>query len=267
MKYKLGIFGLGVMGTAILSRVVADKKLNKDQIALFDIDRSKYTQFDGGYKLCQNPQEIADECEIVLFSVKPQHFHSITDNVTFSDKNTILSIMAGVSVDTLRSNLNYPCPIIRVMPNTPCKLGKGVCGVYFDGVSEENKSLAKDWLSSCGDVVELQENLFDAVTSVSGSGPAYVYMFIDAMIRGGMEGGLTFEQSKKLTIATMIGTAEMVKNTDEDIQILIERVCSKGGTTIEAVKRYRENNLDKIIIDGINACRERSVELGKGANH
>ena len=267
MKYKLGIFGTGVMGTAILSRIVAEKKLAPSQIALYDIDQEKLKTFDAGYFLCSNPQQIADTCEVILFSVKPQHFRSITNNVSFSEKNTILTIMAGVSTDALLSATGHTNQIIRVMPNTPCKLGKGVLGVYFRNTTAETKNTVNDWLSSCGEVVEIEENYFDAVTSVSGSGPAYVYMFIDAMIRGGMEGGLTFEQSKKLTLQTMIGTAEMVKISTEPIPDLIEKVCSKGGTTIEAVDLYRKNNLEEIIIEGISACRNKSILLGRGDNH
>ena len=264
MKYKLGIFGTGTMGQAILSRIVAENKLRPDQIALYDIDQAKLQSFSGGYKLCAHPQEIADGCEYVLFSVKPQHYRSITDSVRFSKENTILSIMAGVKIATLRGSLNYPCPIVRIMPNTPCKFGKGVCGVHCSGTTKEAENTVFDWLSACGGLVPIEEDCFDAVTSVSGSGPAYVYMFIEGMIRGGMAGGLTFEQSKQLTVDTFIGAAEMVKNTDEPLPELIDKVCSKGGTTIEAVNVYRNSNLEEIIMEGVNACRERSAQLSRG---
>ncbi len=264
MKYKLGIFGTGTMGQAILSCIVAQNKLRPDQIALYDIDQAKLSTFTGGYKLCAKPQEIADDCEYILFSVKPQHYRSITDSVRFSADNTILSIMAGVKIDTLRSSLSYPCPIVRIMPNTPCKFGKGVCGVHCSGTTKEAENTVFDWLSACGGLVPIEEEQFDAVTSVSGSGPAYVYMFIEGMIRGGMAGGLSFEQSKKLTVDTFIGAAEMVRHSDEPLPELIDKVCSKGGTTIEAVNVYRRNNLEEIIIEGVNACRERSAELSRG---
>lgn len=264
MRYKLGIFGTGTMGQAILSRIVAEKKLKPEQIALYDINTERLMTFTDGYKLCSEPQQIADECEFILFSVKPQHFRSITDVVRFSEKNTILSIMAGVKIATLRAALNYPCPIVRIMPNTPCKFGKGVCGVHCSDVNKDAENTVCDWLSACGGIVPIEEKYFDAVTSVSGSGPAYVYMFIKGMIRGGMEGGLTFEQSKELTLATLVGSAEMVKHSDEPLPELIEKVCSKGGTTIEAVNLYRKNNLEETIIAGINACRKRSEELSRG---
>ncbi len=264
MRYKLGILGTGTMGQAILSRIVAENKLKPEQIALYDINKDKLMTFTDGYRLCSDPQEIADECEFVLFSVKPQHYRSITDAVKFSQKNTILSIMAGVKIATLRGSLNSPCPIVRIMPNTPCKFGKGVCGIHCSNLCNDAENTVLDWLSACGGVVRIEEKYFDAVTSVSGSGPAYVYMFIEGMIRGGMEGGLTFEQSKKLTLETLIGSVEMVKHSEEPLPELIEKVCSKGGTTIEAVNLYRQNNLEETIIAGINACRKRSEELSRG---
>ena len=252
------------MGQAILSRIVAEKKLKPEQIALYDINKDKLMTFTDGYKLCSDAQEIANECEFILFSVKPQHYRSITDTVKFSENNTILSIMAGVKISTLRASLNYPCPIVRIMPNTPCKFGKGVCGVHCFNMSKDAENTVFDWLSACGGIVPIEEEYFDAVTSVSGSGPAYVYMFIEGMIRGGMEGGLTFEQSKKLTLETLIGSVEMVKHSEEPLPELIEKVCSKGGTTIEAVNLYRQNDLEETIIAGINACRKRSEELSRG---
>ncbi|MDE5654764.1 MAG: hypothetical protein K2I46_04065 [Clostridia bacterium] len=112
-------------------------------------------------------------------------------------------------------------------------------------------------------VVRVEEKYFDAVTSISGSGPAYVYYFIKAMIDGGIKGGLSFEQSKELTISTMIGASKMVANSSEDLDVLIQKVCSKGGTTIQAIDTFREKSVDKSIIEGIDKCRKRSEELSK----
>ena len=264
MKYNLGIIGIGTMGQAILTRIVGENKLAPAQIALYDVDRDKLSALSDKYAICNNTQEIADQCRVVLFAVKPQHYRSVTEATRFSEKNTILTIMAGVTIGSLRSALNYPCPIIRIMPNTPCMLGKGVYAIKCDGVDEKTQTEVSDWLSACGKQVAIEENFFDAVTSVSGSGPAYVYMFIEGMIRGGMQGGLTYEQSKDLTLETFIGTAEMVKRSSEPLPVLIDKVCSKGGTTIEAVNVFRNERLEETIIAGVDACRRRSEQLSKG---
>ena len=109
----------------------------------------------------------------------------------------------------------------------------------------------------------IQEDYFDAVTSVSGSGPAYVYYFIKAMIDGGVKGGLSFEQSKDLAIGTVIGASKMIERSSDNLDTLIEKVCSKGGTTIQAINTFRENNVAENIIKGIDNCRRRSEELSK----
>ncbi len=252
------------MGQAILTCVTANNVLKKSEIALFDVDTEKLKSFSEEYTTFSSCQQLVDSAEIVLLSVKPQHFPSVAESVSFGEHNTVLSIMAGVTTESIRTKINYPCPIVRVMPNTPCQLGKGVCAVVFDRVLPDKKALIMKMLMSCGEVIEIEEKYFDAVTSVSGSGPAYVYMFAEAMIKGGISGGLSEEQSKILTVNTLIGTAEMIRRSSEELSVLTEKVCSKGGTTIQAVDIYRQKGLEDIIIQGINACRKRSEELSKG---
>ena len=149
------------------------------------------------------------------------------------------------------------------MPNTPCMIGSGTCALCFENYETDEKEFVKELFSTCGAVLEIDEKLFDAVTSVSGSGPAYIYMFLNGMIQGGINGGLSESESKFLAINTMIGAAMLADQSDENLGVLTEKVCSKGGTTIEAVKIYRENHLEDLIVEGIKACRKRSEELSK----
>lgn len=251
------------MGQAILSCVVNEKVLKPSEIALFDSCAEKTVRFAKDYNVCASAENLVSESEFVLLAVKPQQSGELLKNLTFCADNTIITIMAGVKIDNLRSKINYPCAVARVMPNTPCRIGKGVCAVCFRYVSEEKQLFVEKILSTCGKVVPLEEKYFDAVTSVSGSGPAYVYMFIDGMIKGGIDGGLTYEQSKTLAVNTVIGTAYLAENSEEDMDALTEKVCSKGGTTIEAVNIYRQDGLEDLIRKGIAACKKRSEELGK----
>ena len=150
------------------------------------------------------------------------------------------------------------------MPNTPAMIGKGISALCFEGYSDLEKNFVRSIFESIGEAIYLNEGLFHAVTSISGSGPAYVYTFINAMIKGGVEGGLSESDSRKLAIATTIGAAEMaLRNPDKSIDELINAVCSKGGTTIEAIKSFKRDNLEDIIIKGIKACRLRSEELSR----
>lgn len=264
MKYKLGIIGTGVMANAIVDRVIEKKVIKAKNISVFDIDEKKMLLMkEKGMSVAGSLQEMLDESENILLSVKPQHYSNILSDNNFEKIKNLISIMAGVKVGSIREYIGNDCGVLRVMPNTPCKIGKGFCALYFDKVDNESKKLFKDMFYSCGDISIIDEKNFDAVTSVSGSGPAYVYMYINGMIKGGMKGGLSYENAKKMAVATLIGASSLAKNSDEDMEKLIEKVCSKGGTTIEAIKVFRKNGLEDTIIEGIDACRNRSEEISK----
>ena len=263
MKYKLGVIGFGVMGQAIISRFIIDNKLNPSEICVFDLDKAKINSFSYKINVADSVTDLVNKSERILFAVKPQHYKEACKGVDFSSVTTVLSIMAGVKVNSLRKYANINTGIVRIMPNTPCALGKGVCALYFDNTIDSEKVFIKNWFDACGDTVIITEDKFDAVTGVSGSGPAYVYTFAQGMIEGGMRGGLSYEDSKILALNTLIGAAELAKKSTEPLDVLIDKVCSKGGTTIEAVNVYKEKNLTGIIADGIDACRAKSKALSE----
>lgn len=267
MKYKLSVIGFGVMGQAIVLRIIESGKLKAEEICAFDLDADKVSAFTYNINVGKNISETVSNSERIMLAVKPQHYSDICENTDFMSVKTVISIMAGVQIATLREKLKTDTTgIVRVMPNTPCALGKGVCGVTFDKTTDTEKDIIFDLLSACGAVVVTSEDKFDAITSVSGSGPAYVYMFADGMIRGGLKGGLSYEESKELALNTIIGAAELAKNTDEQLSVLVDKVCSKGGTTIEAVNVFKDGGLVDLIVSGVNACREKSLLLsGKEA--
>lgn len=261
MKYKLGVIGVGVMGHAILSCILDKGILKKSEIGIYDICQEKTTIFNN-VNVFTSAQDLVSDCEFILFAIKPQHFEELSKKIDFNSENKIISIMAGLKIARIRENTSDCLRIARVMPNTPCKIGQGMCAVAFEGFDENDKNFIISLLNACGKVIPIDERYFDAVTSISGSGPAYVYMFIDSMINGGMDGGLTYEQSKTLSVQTLIGTALLALNSNESMSDLTEKVCSKGGTTIEAVNVYREKQLDALIREGIAACKKRSEEMG-----
>lgn len=263
MHYKLGIIGAGVMASALIGQMLDKNTISPDDITIYDIDKDKSASIHKLAHLSNSITELINNSEIILFAVKPQHYKEITDTNTFPDDKIVISIMAGVKIASLRKNLDSNCGILRVMPNMPCKIGKGVCALCFDKINQENKEYLTRLFSSCGDIIVITEDKFDAVTSISGSGPAYVYMFIQGMITGGMRGGLTYEESKSLAISTLIGGSELAKNTNESMDTLVDKVCSKGGTTIEAVTIYKEKGLVDIIAQGIDACRNKSKTLSE----
>lgn len=260
-KYKLGIIGAGNMSSAITKGILSNGVLSPEQVIVSDLTEDRLSNARAlGVAVTTDNASLVTSVEYLLFAVKPQSFPEIAEAIggTFSAK--VISIMAGVTVRTLTEKLHVE-KVCRVMPNTPCMIGSGMAALCFSGYTEEEKAFPLSVFSSLGEIIELDEKKFDAVTSVSGSGPAYAYMFAEGMIRGGVNGGLTYEEAKKLTIATLIGGARMIQKSDKPIPELIDAVCSKGGTTIQAVNHYRLAGLEEIIEEGVDRCRARSVEM------
>lgn len=261
-KYKLGIIGAGNMSTAIQKGVLSSGLVAPSEIIVSDVSYDRLERAkDLGINVTTDNADIAAGAEYVLFAVKPQSFPEIAKSLEGKLSETkIISIMAGVTVQRLSESLGAS-KICRVMPNTPCMVMSGMSALCFINYEEDEKAFPRSVFSGMGEIIELPESKFDAVTSVSGSGPAYVYMFIDGMIKGGVNGGLTVEEAKKLTLATMIGGARMIENSEKSIEELVDAVCSKGGTTIQAVTYYKSQNLTDVIAEGVDRCRARSIEM------
>ena len=262
-KFTLGVIGAGNMANAIVSGAIK-KLLKPNEIIISDKDETKLENFKKlGFTVTTDNVEVVKNSENLLFAVKPQIAPIVFEDIKGKiEAKTVISIMAGINIDTLEKNLGS-FNFVRVMPNTPAMLGEGMSALAFKG-NFENKDFIMNLFGSLGKAVELDEKHFDAVTSVSGSGPAYVYMFIKAMIDGGIDGGLTAETAKTLTLQTIIGACKMVETSPKQIDELIDAVCSKGGTTIEAVNSYRNDDLNGIIRKGIAKCKKRSEELSRG---
>ena len=171
--------------------------------------------------------------------------------------------MAGVKLDTIFESVNGLTRAVRVMPNAPARVGKGMSALSYRGATDTDKMFVDGIFSSVGKTIIVDEDKLDAVTAISGSGPAYVYYFIKSMIDAGVKLGLTEDESATLTYQTFNGAIKMAQTTDTGLDKLIEMVCSKGGTTIQAIDCFRENNTDKIIEDAIKKCYDRSKELSK----
>lgn len=257
-KYKLGFIGAGNMARAISSGLITQGLMNESDIIMGDVNKDITV---GNIAVTDNMNIIFNECEYIILSIKPQVFASVSASLATVKAKAVISIMAGINSYAIKAALPINVAAIRVMPNTPCAVGKGMVVIADNDAGDEINAFVKSIFDTTGETLFLPEAAFDAVTSVSGSGPAYVYYFIRSMIKGGMDGGLSEEASKALTLATFVGAAEMVKASSDTLDILIDRVCSKGGTTIQAVNCYDESNLDGIIREGIKRCFNRSAEL------
>ena len=204
--------------------------------------------------------------EVVVFAVKPQQmkeaarFAGIKDNA-----NLVISIAAGVTLASLAGWLGGHAKLIRAMPNTPALIGAGVTGLYaLPGVSEAEKKQAETILGAVSATVWIpDEALMDAVTAVSGSGPAYVFWFIEQLAAAGESLGLNQETSRKLAIETVLGSAKLAAQSADSPAALRERVTSKGGTTEAALKAFEEQKLAERFLRAVEAARDRGAELGR----
>ncbi|MCL2630733.1 MAG: pyrroline-5-carboxylate reductase [Firmicutes bacterium] len=267
MKYKLGFIGVGVMAGAILNRVVANLfnlKISTEDIIIYDTDFLKMNEYSKqGIARAHNSNEVLSTAEIVFLGVKPQQYKDILVKSGTINAKAIVSIMAGVKTKTLRENLSEEIGVVRAMPNTPSKIAKGATALYFSAVSEEHKQFVIKLFSCSGKVLTVSEDKFDAVTSISGSGPAYVFLFAKGLIEAGVEGGLTHEEATALALQTIEGASALATESCESLDFLIDSVCSKGGTTIEAVESFNADNFCGIIKKAVKACREKSKSLNE----
>ena len=267
-RYKLGVIGCGFMANAILKGVVLSDFLSARKIIVSDpsMDKLNAVSDELGVDITTDNRKVASESEFVLFAVKPQTFDEAARSISDAKVEKVISIMAGVKKNSIKNALGVGLiKVARCMPNLPCSIGSGAMGVDMSDFNRnpDDTQFITMLFSCLGTVLSLPEEKLDAVTGISGSGPAYVFLFIDSLIDAGIKQGLTKDEANTLAVQTVLGGAEMVQNSEKPISELIMNVCSKGGTTIEAVKVLEENNLRGIVDKAVEACVNRSKELSK----
>ena len=262
-EFKLGVIGAGFMSTAIVSRIVSVGLIKPSDIIVSDINNdnlNKMSKF--GVNVTSNNVSLVNSSEFVLFAVKPQNISYLLDEINGCSCDKFISIMAGVKKENIKRV--FPrSKVARCMPNTPCSIGCGAVGIDLTDYTDENDAtFIKSLFESLAEVVVVNEDKLNAVTGISGSAPAYFYLFLKGIVNSGIEQGLTENEAKRLATQTMIGAGKMVfNNFDKEIDDLITAVCSKGGTTIEAIKIYNENDLENITKQAVSACVKRAEEL------
>jgi pyrroline-5-carboxylate reductase len=234
--------------------LIARKKENIQKISeLFP--RSKVSAFD-------EVREI--EADLIIIAVKPQDFQFVAENISFqfTENQMLLSIMAGIKIGKIQHLFNHQ-KVVRAMPNSPTLLGMGITGyIAADGISFPDLMQIERLLNSTGRSVYLEdENLLDSVTALSGSGPAYFYYIVDAMIKAGTEMGIEENLAKLFVKQTMLGAYHLMNNSEKKLEELIDDVASKGGTTEAALRTFEENKLKETLRLGILDAEKRSREL------
>ncbi|MCD8294245.1 MAG: pyrroline-5-carboxylate reductase [Clostridia bacterium] len=265
--YRLGVIGCGFMAESILKGVVLSDYIHEKKIIVSDVngeslDRVNYL----GVHTTLDNRFVAENSDYLLLAVKPQNFADVAASLNGFVPEKVISIMAGVKKNTIKNGFGYGAiKVARCMPNLPCSIGTGALGVDITDYARnvDDVQFIMGIFNSLGHCVNVDESKLDAVTGISGSGPAYVFLFIDAMIDAGIHAGLSRDEATVLTVQTFKGAAEMVERNETPLPELIQRVCSKGGTTIEAVKVFQENDIYGTIDKAVEACVARSRELSK----
>ena len=259
---RLGVIGAGNMGEAILRGYLNSGYASGAKTAVFDLDQQKCQALekDLGVQVAASLEELIEKSDMLLIAVKPNVCtHLFSEQFERFSGKAVISIAAGWGGERLKQALPATARILRVMPNTPAMIGEGM--IVFesgDSLTKEEHVFAETLFGSVGDVVSVEPKLMDAVTAVSGSGPAYVYLFIEALADGGVKAGLPRPIALKLAAQTVKGSAMMVSETGIHPGELKDRVCSPGGTTIEAVSVLEQKGFRGAVIAAVDACRAKS---------
>jgi pyrroline-5-carboxylate reductase len=211
--------------------------------------------------------ELVRNCSTIVLAIKPQIVKKVVPGISevFTADKLMISILAGVATATIEELLGGEPRLVRAMPNTPALVDAGaaaICPGQYAG--DDDLALAGRLFEAVGTVVQVEEAQMDAVTGLSGSGPAFVYTFIEALAAGGVQEGLRLDIAHALAVQTVLGAAQLVKETGEHPALLREKVCSPGGTTIAAIRVLEERGLRATLMDAVGAATKRSKELGQG---
>ena len=264
---RIGFIGAGNMATAIIKGLLSQNNGNPELVNVFDLSVEKCDIIKKmGVNVCKTGVDVMKNSDIIVLAVKPQNYSEVLQelkNDVTPDK-TFVSIAAGISIEFVRNSLNCNCPVVRVMPNTPLLLKKGATALCpSDNISDENKQIVYDMFAGSGVCEYISEEHMNEVIAVNGSSPAYIYLFAKAMAEYAENHGIEYNKAMNLICAALEGSAAMLRESGDSADILIEKVSSKGGTTIAALEKLREHGFYEAVQDAMDACTKRAEELGK----
>jgi pyrroline-5-carboxylate reductase len=269
-RYALGLIGAGNMAEGIVAGVLESKVYRSDQIIAADPVPERRTAFRErfGVATTDDAQEPVYSADVVVLAVKPQVFAELARVLgsVVSTEQLVITIMAGWSAAAVAKALgSAPVRVVRVMPNLPIRVGAGVAAIYGGAsATAADVDLARRMFDAAGQSIVLQdESLMDAVTAVSGSGPAYYYYLTEAIVAGGVTAGLSSDQALRLAANTCLGAARMMLETGLDPAELRRQVTSKGGTTQAAIESMNAAGVAEAVRQAVLAAAKRSKELGK----
>lgn len=263
-ELKVGIFGVGIMGEALLAGLIS-AGVTPAQISFVEKRDERAAEISQKYGAHRSSLEaVASQSDLLLLVVKPQDLAELVAELDLhlNAAALLVSFAAGKSTHFIESRLATPAAVIRVMPNTPVLIGAGASVLSAGAnVTSSHVALVTQLLSSSGLVLTIDESLQDAVTATSGSGPAYFFAFVEAMVEGSVALGMPLEVATALTVQTIVGAAGMLTQTGKSATTLRENVTSPNGTTAAALHAFNDGELKALVAKAMRAARDRSQEL------
>ncbi|NHJ21767.1 MAG: pyrroline-5-carboxylate reductase [Candidatus Lokiarchaeota archaeon] len=271
-KKELGIIGTGKIGSALLRRLISTNTIDRSKIIIFDIDEDKRNKLSEEYKveIALNNKELVRSSQYVLIAIIPQVIDSVLKEIGshITNEQVLISIAAGVSFKHINNFINPDVGLIRIMTNTPALIGAAATAIaHNEYIKDFQIEYVKRLFSAVGMVVDLEERHLDAVTGLSGSGPAYIFIIIEALADGGVKMGLPRSIALKLAAQTLLGSAKLLLETDIHPAALKDMVATPGGTTITAIHELESAKLRATLIRAVEAATLKSKSLNSAKNN
>lgn len=265
---KIGLIGGGNMGEALIKGLLQSGHFDTSQITVSDISRDRLTYLQENYQVStiSDNGKVARAADVIILAVKPQQMGDVLGEIHAQVLHLplVISIAAGVTIAAIEQVLGEAVPVVRVMPNTPALVLTGATAIAGGAhANSDHIATARMLFESVGLVVEVDESHMDAVTGLSGSGPAYVYLFIEALTDGGVLMGLPRPVARDLAVQTTMGAAKLVANSGSHLAALKDQITSPGGTTIHGLAVLESGGMRGMLMEAVEAATRRSAELGK----
>lgn len=263
MNKKIGFIGCGNMAGAMIGGIIKSGLMKKDEIIASAVheETTKRAAKEFGIDTTTDNVQVAKNARVVVLAVKPVYYFQVIDEIkdVVNEEQIIISIAPGITIKSMEERFGKSVKMVRTMPNTPALVGEGITAMCInDNMTEEETQYAKSILESFGKAEIIKENLMDVVVSVSGSSPAYVFMFIEAMADAAVADGMPRKQAYTFAARSVLGSAKMVLETGRHPGELKDMVCSPGGTTIEAVRVLEEKGMRSSVIEAMKACTKKA---------
>ena len=261
---KVAVIGAGVMGEALIAALISSG-VRPDRITISEKREERAQELIAKYSI--NSSELASnvaDADALLLVVKPQDMGAVLEEIkgSINPEAVVITFAAGKTISFISNGLGSSNPVVRVMPNTPTLVGAGMAAASMGtGVTAAQRDFVLGFLGATGKVIEVSEDLQDAVTATSGSGPAYFFAFVEAMVAGATELGLSQEDATTLTVQTIVGAAKLLDESGKSATTLRENVTSPNGTTAAALASFATSDMNSMVAKAMKAARDRSQEL------